>query len=276
MRKDNMLGNSIKNKNKLIPDGYDKRISDLLDSLPDEVPVSSDAEAYVIKHTVRFDIKPFVSAVAAIAVMSAAVISFSKMNNHAFDRNNDSDGVSYVTTVVTTVTDAVTTSETKLTEQSVTVAEENEAAVSITDITGHQFTEILKDQTADNQEAVREEPVNPVTLPVPLHEDEKVLPSVSDNEEKPVPEKPEDLIPPVPPVTAPGVPFPPVPDEKDKHPVPPVSLPHDKENNGKNDDKNHIEHKNEHVVPPHENQKNDEPVLPSHDEDIFGVYGSHR
>lgn len=311
MRNDDMLRKSVKNKSRLIPEGYERRLSDLLDSLPDEVPVSSDTEVHVIKHTSRFDIKALVSAAAAFAIVSAAVIAFTKTTNHAFDRNNDKDGKSYVTSVTTTEAAAETTEVTTTTVPPVTTVSEETAVAESTETS----LSTEKNDSTDKLPVIsHENAVNPV--PAPEHSsadgDKPVQPQISgpaDNHEHPEPEKPVESAPvpvtPVPdpehPADAPVPPVPPVTDKNEQPPVPPEtgknenhpvppeidknekpSIPHNgKPDNEKNEDKSDNRNENagnrdEHADLPHENEKNNAIVHSSPDENIFGVYEAHR
>lgn len=143
MRKDDMLRKSIKNKENLIPDGYSQRISDLLASLPDEVPVLSDDDAAVINHKPRIiNIRAFVSAAAAFAVVFTAVISVSKMQKQPFDKGHDDGKMYAVTSVSTTASGEVTT--------------ESAVTSSVTDVSGNsrmpaeaEITEMQENRTTE-------------------------------------------------------------------------------------------------------------------------------
>ncbi|MGN0581987.1 MAG: hypothetical protein ACI4KB_04735 [Oscillospiraceae bacterium] len=162
MRKDDMLRKSVKNKENLIPDGYSQRISDLLASLPDEVPDSSDSEVAVISHKSRIiNIRTFVSAAAAFAVVFTAVISVSKMQGSAFDKNHDEGKMYAVTSVSTTASGeirtetAVTSSVTDVSDDSripaeaevTTVVQENRTTEAGNTATGPAVTKV-PDKTA--------------------------------------------------------------------------------------------------------------------------------
>lgn len=124
MRNDDMFRESIKNKDKLVPDSYSQRISDLLASLPDEMPCSEDTEAAVINHKPRIiNIRALVSAAAAFAVVFAAVISVSQIQKTPFDKNHDDEGKRYAVTTVTVTEVSETTTETQVTSSETVVSE---------------------------------------------------------------------------------------------------------------------------------------------------------
>lgn len=108
MSKD-MLKESIKNKDQLIPADFDSRINSLLASLPDELPASDGMEAEVIKRPSRINIRPLVSAAAVFAIAAAGMFAFRSGIQNTFNNDHD-NGKSYVTTSFSET--AVTTAET--------------------------------------------------------------------------------------------------------------------------------------------------------------------
>lgn len=166
MRKDDMLRKSIKNKENLIPDGYSQRISDLLDSLPDEVPVLSDDDAAVINHKPRIiNIRAFVSAAAAFAVVFTAVISVSKMQKQPFDKGHDDGKMYAVTSVSTTASGEVTT--------------ESAVTSSVTDVSGNSRMPAEAEIT-EMQENRTTEAGNTAAVPSVTRVPEKTAPAVSE------------------------------------------------------------------------------------------------
>ena len=166
MRKDDMLRKSIKNKENLIPDGYSQRISDLLASLPDEVPVLSDDDAAVINHKPRIiNIRAFVSAAAAFAVVFTAVISVSKMQKQPFDKGHDDGKMYAVTSVSTTASGEVTT--------------ESAVTSSVTDVSGNSRMPAEAEIT-EMQENRTTEAGNTAAVPSVTRVPEKTAPAVSE------------------------------------------------------------------------------------------------
>ena len=166
MRKDDMLRKSVKNKENLIPDGYSQRISDLLASLPDEVPVLSDDDAAVINHKPRIiNIRAFVSAAAAFAVVFTAVISVSKMQKQPFDKGHDDGKMYAVTSVSTTASGEVTT--------------ESAVTSSVTDVSGNSRMPAEAEIT-EMQENRTTEAGNTAAVPSVTRVPEKTAPAVSE------------------------------------------------------------------------------------------------
>lgn len=183
MRKDDMLRKSVKNKENLIPDGYSQRISDILASLPDEVPDSSDSEAAVINHKSRIiNIRTFVSAAAAFAVVFTAVISVSKMQGSAFDKNHDEGKMYAVTSVSTTASGEIRT-ETAVTSSVTDVSDDSRipAEAEITTVAqGNRTTEAGNTASGPAVTKVPDKTVPSVSGgTVPAHTD-PVQPEVTD------------------------------------------------------------------------------------------------
>lgn len=190
MRNDDMFRESIKNKKNLIPDSYSQRISDLLDSLPDEMPDSGDTEAAVISRKPRIiNIRALVSAAAAFAVVFAAVISVSQMQKPAFDKNRDDEGKRYAVTTVTVTEVSETTQETNVTLSETVVSEKSlhvpaEAGVT-TLIQGEKKTDAENTAVYPVVTKVAEKtapPVSGVTLPAHTA---PVIPAVTEPERFP-------------------------------------------------------------------------------------------
>lgn len=194
-----MFKKSVKNKDKLIPEGYENRLRSLLDSLPDEVPVSDTAEAEVIKRPVRFDIRPFVSAAAVFAVAAVGISALSNHAGNAFDSGHEpvkpyatasvSETVSE-TAAVTTVSETVSVSVTEET----TVLETESAAVA--------YTENIKYEN---------EPASDIRIPEQSRDDKPESPA-----EPAVPDAPD--VPPLPEPPSPPVPESPSAPDEPEHP----------------------------------------------------------
>ncbi|MBE6853169.1 MAG: hypothetical protein E7505_06795 [Ruminococcus sp.] len=133
------LEQSIKNKEKHIPSGYDDRIKALLDSLPDEVPVSKGTEAKIIQRTKRFDIKPFLSAAAVFALVFSCVLVYPKFSQTASDKNHNKI---IITKTTTTVTPAVSSTEED---------EQTTSSLSTTSISKNEVLETLSDPDASEE-----------------------------------------------------------------------------------------------------------------------------
>lgn len=196
-----MFKKSVKNKDKLIPEGYENRLRSLLDSLPDEVPVSDTTEAEVIKRPVRFDIRPFVSAAAVFAVAAVGISALSNHAGNAFDSGHEpvkpyvtasvSETVSE-TAAVTTVSETVSVSVTEET----TVLETESAAVVCTENIKYEnepasdirIPEQIPDDTheAPAEPFVKQEvPGAPDVLPVPESPSAPDEPEHPENHEHP-------------------------------------------------------------------------------------------
>ncbi len=212
MKTDKLLKKSAENKKNLIPEGYESRLRSLLDSLPDEVPVSGDAQAEVVRKARRFDIRPLVSAAAAFAVVAAGVLAVRNGVQPALDGGHES-GKTYVTTAVSETT-ALTTS----------------VSVTETAVTSDTSESVTSETSAPVQEKPVSERVNepahpsaPVSVPAVHEEKPPVSPAAPDDVPSP-PVPPEHEVPV--PGNHPEDEHPHVPGGENEHPDVPPAVTH--------------------------------------------------
>lgn len=177
-----MLKESIKNKDKLIPDDYENRLKSLLDSLPDELPVSDSTEVEVIKKASHFNIRPLVSAAAVFAVAAAGILTLKNNAGNSLGSGHEHGGV-YVTTSVSETTPEVTTEVT-----------ETEAVSEITAVSEPSYEEIGSEENyviepTENPDNKTDNVISEI-IPVVSAVNPEVKPS-----ESPVPEQPSVPVP---------------------------------------------------------------------------------
>lgn len=254
---DNKLKKSAGNKNRLIPADYDSRISSVLASLPDEVPVSESTDAEVIRRKVTVSWRPIVSVAAVFAVAAAGLFSLRSGVQNAFDSGKHGREKSYAVT-----TAAGTTAEPEVTTTVTT------SVTTVTEITEPEIT--MKDDIS-SENGAKPSPAAPVHSSAPGK-----TPADSDKPAVIVPDAPHEPVvspePPVPPEEplntkpvpdvphGPGeVPTPPAHPEVPGHPDAPEKPGHDDRTEGKNDDKEKDKDKIK--------EKEDEPLPAEHEHD---------
>ncbi len=208
-----MLKKSVKNKNRLIPDGYDDRLRNLLESLPDEAPVSDSTEAEIIRRPVRISFRPIVSAAAAFLIVATGVFALRNSLSSTLGQGNNGNGSSQVTTSVSeTAAVSVTTPETTASETTVeAVTSVSETAEEITAVTNSKPDNYVTDRTEPVSPSVHSVPpvqASPSVQPAPSVQ---AIPSAPNSPVIPGVDDPDHPDPPVPSPEGPGHPSEPSP-----------------------------------------------------------------
>ncbi len=102
-RQDRLFQKSVAGKSRHIPAGYNRRIADTLNSLPDiALHVSEESTVHVITHKINYKYITAVSAAALILITGGACLHFGLSTGDGQNNNNPKTTVKFTTPIVTT------------------------------------------------------------------------------------------------------------------------------------------------------------------------------